>query len=281
MKTIYVDVLIILNIYVNFFLLKASAKLTHTPIRLSRCIIASVIGSIFSLTIFLPKMNFLIPLSIKLAAAVIIVAVAFGIGDKRQLLKLVFYFYLVNFIFCGVILLLYMVFRPGFMTFGNTFFYVDFSLLSLVIFTAAAYLAVSLLRRLMDKNSVGSGKYIVTVRKGKNTISVKALADTGNSLVDMFSGNPVIICRREDTDLLIDLAADPVPENAELLYTENRIRFIPYSTIGNCGMIAVFSPDEVVITDEETGKIRSAEAMIGINPVMDTPAIFNPKSLLL
>ena len=46
-------------------------------------------------------------------------------------------------------------------------------------------------------------------------------------------------------------------------------------------MIAVFSPDEVVITDEETGKIRSAEAMIGINPVMDTPAIFNPKSLLL
>lgn len=279
MKTIYIDVLIILNIYVNFFLLKATAKLTHTPLKTSRCVFSSVIGSLFSLTIFLPDMNFLIPLAIKLGAAVIITAIAFGIKDKSQTLKLVFYFYLVNFIFGGIIMLFYLTFKPGFMAFGNTYFYVDFSLLSLVVFTAVSYFAVTAVRRLMDKGCDANRKYRVMIRQSENIVSLDALADTGNSLVDMFSGKPVIICRREDLKGIADLPAEPVPENAELLYKTNGIRFIPYSTIGNTGMIAVFSPDEVLICDAESGKTRKADAMIGIN-TQNVPAIFNPKLLL-
>lgn len=278
MKTIYIDVLIVLNIYVNFFLMKATAKLTHTPLKTSRCVLSSVTGSLFSLTIFLPDMNFLIPLAIKLGAAVIITAMAFGIKDKWQTVKLVFFFYLVNFIFGGIIMLFYLTFRPGFMAFGNTYFYVDFSLLSLVIFTAVSYFAVTAVRRLMDKGCDTKGKYKVLIHHGKSTVSVDAVADTGNSLVDMFSGKPVIICRREDLRGVADLPAEPAAENAELLYKTNGVRFIPYSTIGNRGMIAVFSPDEILICDAERGKTRKVDAMIGIN-TQDVPAIFNPKLL--
>ena len=108
MKCIYVDVLIVLNIYVNFFLLRATSKLTHTPLKTSRCLISATVGSLFSLTIFLPDIYFIIPLLIKAIAAVIITALAFGIKDKRHTLKLVAYFYIVNFIFGGVIMLLYL-----------------------------------------------------------------------------------------------------------------------------------------------------------------------------
>ena len=97
MKSIYLDVLIVLNIYVNYFLLRATAKFTHTPLKTIRCIISSVIGSLFSLTILLPAGNFLIPLAIKLGAAVVIVGMAFGIKDKKHTLKLILYFYIVNF----------------------------------------------------------------------------------------------------------------------------------------------------------------------------------------
>lgn len=58
MKSIYLDVLIVLNIYVNYFLLRATAKFTHTPLKTIRCIISSAIGSLFSLTILLPAGNF-------------------------------------------------------------------------------------------------------------------------------------------------------------------------------------------------------------------------------
>lgn len=44
------------------------------------------------------------------------------------------------------------------------------------------------------------------------------------------------------------------------------------------GLIPVFSPDEIIIADKETGKNKKTEALIGINP-KDTPAIFNPKLL--
>lgn len=278
MKTIYIDVLIILNIYVNFFLLKATARLTHTPLKTVRCVISSAVGSLFSLTIFLPDTNFLVPLLIKLAAAVIITAMAFGVKDRRQTAKLVLFFYLVNFIFGGIIMLFYLTFKPGFMAFGNTYFYVDFSLLSLVVFTALSYFAVTGVRRLMDRGCDGKGKYTVTIRHSGKTVCVDALADTGNTLVDMFSGKPVIICRSDELRGIVDLPAEPTADNAELLYKTSRLRFIPYSTIGNTGMIAVFSPEEVVISDEERGKVRKVDAMIGIE-TRDVPAIFNPKIL--
>ena len=67
-------------------------------------------------------------------------------------------------------------------------------------------------------------------------------------------------------------------ENAAEIYQKYKLRIIPYSTIGNNGFIAVFSPDEVLITDSETGRKTKTDALIGVNP-KDTPAIFNPKIL--
>ena len=53
MRYIYVDVLLILNLYVNYFLLRATGRLMHLPCRRKRCIAAAVAGSLCSLTILL------------------------------------------------------------------------------------------------------------------------------------------------------------------------------------------------------------------------------------
>lgn len=58
MKSIYLDVLIVLNIYVNYFLRLCNGEIYYTPLKTIRCIISSVIGSLFSLTILLPAGNF-------------------------------------------------------------------------------------------------------------------------------------------------------------------------------------------------------------------------------
>lgn len=275
MKTIYIDVLIVLNIYVNFFLLKATARLTHTPLKTARCIFASAAGSLFSLTIFLPLKGFILPLVLKLAAAVVIVLLTFGISTVRQTVKNVFYFYLVNFLFGGIIMLFFVTFRPKFMAVGNTYFYVDFSLLSLIVFTAVSYFAVTLFRRFTDKAI--KGKYKIIIRLGKKAVSEDAVADTGNSLVDMFSGKPVIICRFSVISEITGIDEEPSPENMEK-FTVKGIRLIPYSTIGENGLIPVFSPDEIIIRDEENGVSKKVDAMVGINS-KDVPAIFNPNLL--
>lgn len=51
---IYVDVLLILNLYVNYFLLLATGRLMHLPCGRKRCIAAAAVGSLCALTIFLP-----------------------------------------------------------------------------------------------------------------------------------------------------------------------------------------------------------------------------------
>ena len=103
MYTIYIDVLIILNIYINFFLLRTTAKLTHSPLKISRCIVASAYGSIFSLIILFPAVGIPLSLAFKLIAAVTIVIAAFGTGGKIRLLINIIVFFSVNFIFAGVI----------------------------------------------------------------------------------------------------------------------------------------------------------------------------------
>ncbi len=275
MKTIYLDVLIVLNIYVNFFLLKATAKFTHTPLKIPRCIISSVIGSFFSLTILLPSGGFLLSLLIKLAAAFIITAITFGIKDKKRFLRLLFYFYIINFVFAGAIMLMYITFKPTFMAFNNSYFYVDFSLISLVIFTTISYFAVTGVRYFMDKNSDTSKKYRIIIKYQGKVTSIDALSDTGNSLTDSFTGKPVVICPKNALGFNEEFSL----ENAEDIYKKYGFRLIPYFTIGNTGMIPIFKPDEIVISEKESGKSYCADALVGLT-AKETQAIFNPNLLI-
>ena len=285
MRCIYVDVLIILNIYVNHFLLKATAKLTHTPISEKRCIFASVFGSLFSLTILIPRMSFILNVFIKLIAAVIIVCTAFGSRDKRRTVKAVFYFYVINFVFAGVILGLWYFFQPPFMAVNNSYFYIDFSLLSLAVFTAAAYFIVCGARYIMDKSTDFAGKFTVIIRQRDRTLRFEGLADTGNSLVDSFSGKAVIICGEA---LLKGILKSPRFNdsrniNYEEYLRENKdlksLRLLPYTTINGSGIIPVFAPDEIYIMEELTRRIKPVDALIGINGGNNS-AIFNPKLLI-
>ena len=280
MKCIYLDVLIVLNIYVNYFLIKGTGKLTHTPVKTLRCAISSFVGSFFSLTIFLPETGALLNLVIKLAAAVIIVIMAFGIKDKKHTAKLVIYFYIVNFVFGGFVMLMYEIFEPSFMAFNNSYFYIDFSLLSLVFFTALAYIAVSALRYFLDRGCDISHSYHVVIKYGSSVISVDAIPDTGNSLVDAFSGKPVIVCGKEK---IINIKQDLCRLDFSNMKPEEicavGYRLVPYTTIGNTGMIPVFTPDEILICDNESDRKKRVDALIGINS-RETPAIFNPGLLI-
>lgn len=274
MQTIYVDVLIVLNIYVNFFLLKATAKITRSPMKTCRCIASSAYGSLFSLTILLPSLSFIFSILIKIAAAVSIVALAFGVSSKIRLAVNSAAFFTVNFLFAGVIYAVYSWLKPDFMHFNNTYFYIDFSLIILVVTTAVLYFAVCAVRYIFDRIPADSGCYKIIIRYKDKIVSLSGLADTGNSLVDFFSGNPVIICGKDkicDMTGINDLHSETLPKG---------FRLIPCSTISDSGVIPVFRPDEVIIFDGKSGMRKSVDAMVGFGTA-GTQAIFNPRLLKL
>ncbi len=255
--TVYIDVLIILNVYINYFLLRTSAKLTHSPLKTWRCIAASFYGSLFSLLMLAPRLPVPVTLAVKSAAAVTIVIAAFGAHSPARIAKNTAAFLAANFVLAGAVYAVYSWFKPCSLHFANSYFYIDFSLLLLLITTAALYGAVSLLRRITDRERPLVSR--VLIRVGSRIIGLDGLADTGNALVDCFTGRPVMICARENIGKV-----------------SARMRLIPCATVSDSGVMPVFRPDEVIVVNTETGERKPVDVMIGLG---DTggKAIYNPK----
>ena len=146
MQTIYADVLIVLNIYINFILILATSKITRSRIAGKRGIISAVYGSFYSLMILLPELDIFLNLLVKLFAGATIVLISFGFGNLKRFFINTVCFFGVNFIFGGVIFAVYIWLEPSFIHFNNTYFYVDFSLLLLILVTAFLYTALSIFR---------------------------------------------------------------------------------------------------------------------------------------
>lgn len=274
--TVYVDVLIVLNIYVNFFLLRASSVLLHTRLSAVRTIIASVFGSLFSLAIFLPSMNAVVSAVFKLASAFAIVAAAFGIVNVGTYIKNVFFFFAVNFIFCGVIYGVIIFTGTDAIGSNNAYFYTDFSLVTLIVSTALAYLAICVIRRIFDKKNAMRGSYSVIVTYGDKTVSLRGIVDTGNTLTDAFSGLPVIVCGSKGLGL---------PKDSKEYHLVDGIKgmhFLPYTAVGKSSILPVFSPKYVYVREDGTHSVKHVRALIGIasGTSCDCGAIFNPDILI-
>ena len=69
MQVIYVDVLLFFNFCVNYFLLRGTAFLTHTPCRIPRCLLSALLGSFSALVILLPPLPLAVNLLIRLGTA--------------------------------------------------------------------------------------------------------------------------------------------------------------------------------------------------------------------
>ena len=273
MQTIYADVLIALNIYINFILILATARITGS--KASHAIISAVYGSFYSLMILLPEINIFLNMLIKIFAGVTIVIIAFGFAGIKRMLVNTICFFTVNFIFGGVIFAVYIWLKPSFMHFNNTYFYVDFSLLTLIFVTTFLYTMLCIFRYIADRRDLFSDEYRISVKYHGKSVVLKGLADTGNSLVDFFTGKPVIICSRDEISEILSL-----PESPEEYLKIKGIRIIPYSVISGDGIIPVFTPDEVMIFNENKSFRKKADVLIGICS-SGNRAIFNPRLLKL
>ena len=269
MQTIYLDVLIVVNIYVNFFLLRITAGLTHSPLKGLRCAAVSAYASLYSLLILAPEMNVILSALIRFAASVTIIAAAFGIHSIKRLAVNTMAFYTANFMLAGTVYAVSGHILPDSVHFNNGCFYIDLSLVVLIVTTAGLYAAVWAARLFLDKAPPGIDCYRVIIRYKHRLVELSGLADTGNSLVDMFTGSPVIVCDKDEF-------TDIVPENCERL--PRGFRLIPCRTVSDSGVIPVFRPDEVLIINSDNGARKAVDALIGLGKSSGT-AVFNPELL--
>lgn len=267
---VYADVLVILNLYINYFLIRSAALFLRRDISAKRCIPAALIGGLGALVILLPELPFFVIVLEKIALGALIVFAAFGKQKPADFAVCTLFFLVVSFAFAGVMMALWTFAAPYNMVYANGVCTFDIPLFAVAAFTAAAYCAVKLIRLLSDKRIRCSGIRTVKIRVNETEATLRGLGDTGNSLHDIFSGKPVIICA---ANKLSDIAPQWVFDYLGGTAAEG-IRLIPCKTVAAESLLPVFRADSVTIDGKE------ADAVIGVSKNSlgdDIDCIFDPK----
>lgn len=283
---IYLDVLILINLYVTYFQILAVSAFTHRKTVWYRKLSSAGIGAVASLSIFIPQEMVLTLTLLKIFLCALIAFVAFGYTGFRAYAVSVLFLMLVSFVFSGLMLCVWLFAAPMKMLFINGTVYFGVDTMTIILSTCAAYGVVRIIRYILDKNGKTDGKYTVIIKNNGRECRLSALADSGNGMVDCFSGLPVIVCRR-------DMCADVSPPAIEMIENNSDIsdigtqmikgvRIMPFSTVGKGGLICMFKAESVVIDDETNEEKYPVNALIGIviGGRQEYEAIFNPKILV-
>jgi stage II sporulation protein GA (sporulation sigma-E factor processing peptidase) len=266
---IYVDVLFLENIIINYLVLALTARFVKRDVRALRKFLGALVGAIYViLLIAKPELKFYNSIMAKFLLSLFIIAITFNFKKPINFVKAVAAFYGVSFIFAGSGLAFeYMLNEGDFFDIGLV--KIDSKWTVLLMSLIVAVIIGKVLWEIVSF-SASRSKLILSVKIifGEKEVKIKALLDTGNSLIEPFNGLPVIVAE-------IDALKSVLPEdifnickngNGEMIekiaetisqsYWMCRFRLIPFTSIGNqSGMLLGFKPDKVLVSEKEGEKI--------------------------
>lgn len=266
---VYVDVLIVLNLYVNYFLIRASAMIMRRVCSRKRCIFSALVGALGSLVILLPELPFWGVVLFKIMLGALVVFIAFGKQKPADFAICSLFFLVISFTFAGVMMALWTFAAPLGMVWSNGTAYFNIPISAIIAFTAAAYCAVRLVRFLADKRLHCNKICAVKITSGKSEITLRGLCDTGNELCDLFSGKPVVVCF---FDKIAPLAPEEVLDYFDGKLAES-LRVIPCRTVAAETLVPIFKADITIDGKAADGFVGVTKRELG----SDIDCVFNPK----
>ena len=232
MRTIYVDILITVNILIDFMLLVCTKNFLHIKVSLKRMILGSIIGGVLSLAALLPKLGFGENIILSFVSASVIIFSTFGKCKIKQFFKRSAVFFILSFCFCGIMIFIYTAFKPNGMQIYNNIVYFNINPVLLIILTLISYYILKLVKR-FTKGEIGNEICDVEIMIGKNNYIFKAKVDTACNVKEPFSGDYVIIIEEKILDGFV-----PIQKNG---------RMIPFNSLGGDGILQGFKVDKLKI----------------------------------
>lgn len=267
-QTVYVDVLLGINLFINYFLLLAVSKFLTIPVRRIRLFLGALLGAACSLSIFLPDIPAVLSLAAKLVLSMAIVLTAYRFQGLKQFLRELAAFYITSFAFAGIMIAVWYFIAPQGLIIKNSVVYFNISPLVLILLTVVCYLLIRLINRLTGRQAPSELFCRIRIDYGEKTAACLAKVDTGNTLCEPFSNYPVAVVSGEYVSGM--LPADD----------SGKIRFIPFHAVSGEGLLPAFKPDKLTIicgkqqVEKKNVYIAVSEARLG-----ETGALLNPDLL--
>lgn len=251
---VYIDILILTNVYVTYFFIKAVEKTVHKKYRAAKVLTASLIGGVSSMQILLTG-SLILSGAIKVLTLFLISMILEGIKIKA-VLKACAAMVSVNLLFIGLCFVLWKVFGRAVIVIGVTVYF-DISLLMLAVITILTY-AVFWLHDYLSFRCASKRGARVCVKTDFDEVVLDGISDTGNSLYDFFAQKSVVVCCSQEL---------------EKAFGSKRFKLLPYKTVNGSGMIRVYTPKSVRIDNKQV------DVNIGMTNLGEPRAIFNPNIL--
>ena len=242
---VYLDLVLLLNFLVDFLLLLGTNRLSGFPAAPGRCALAAGLGSVYAAGCLLPGFRFLGNLLWRCVSLCLMALVAFGM--RRDAVKR-----------CGVFLLLSMALGGMALCLNQNNF------AALVLGASGVWL---LCRIAFGDGAVGREYVPVTLTHQGKTASFTALRDTGNTLRDPITGEPVLVVSGEIGEKLTGLSTQQLASPLETLAARPLpgLRLIPYHAVGNSGglLLAMRFPGATVAEKKQTVLVAFAPEGLG------------------
>ena len=274
--TIYIDVILIENLLMNYIILYATGIVLKIKIKHLRLFFASLIGAIYTVISYISKVEIYSNFILKFLLSIVIIYVAFNPQKAKILWKDILIFYLTSFVFGGAAFALIYIIKPQEILMKNGLFLGTYPLktvfLSAIIASVIGIFGFKIVKNKISKKDMYCQ---IIIKLNNKEIQTTAMVDTGNLLKDPITGNPVIVVESSllekilplelllNLDKIIGGEFENVTEEIRNTYM-NKLKLIPYASLGKQnGMLIGIKADEVKIIKEDETQLKN-NVIIGI-----------------
>lgn len=274
--TIYVDVVLIENLIMNYIILLATGLILKTKLKHLRLIIASLLGAIYSIVAYINFLEIYSNFFLKILLSVIIVYIAFNPQTMKKMWKSLLIFYLTSFVFGGAAFALIYIIRPQDILMKNGLFLGTYPLKTVILAAIVAFIVIITAFTIVKTKVTKKDMFCnIEIKLNGKILKTKALIDSGNMLKEAITNTPVVVIERSllyeylpkeilnHLDDIIGGDLEKIPEEIRNQYI-SRLKLIPFSSLGKQnGMLIGIKPEYLKIIKEEQ-EIKKENVILGI-----------------
>lgn len=274
--TIYIDIVILENIIINYIILLATGLILKTKINHIRLLLASLIGAIYTIISYTNILKGHISFVLKIILSFVIVYIAFNPQNLRKLWKDILFFYLTSFVFGGAAFALLYIVRPQDILMKNGLFLGTYPLKTVILGATIAF-GIVVTAFTIAKNKITKKDMFceIEIKINNQIIKTEAMIDTGNFLKEPITGTPVVVVEKNllyesvpkeilnNLEEIIGGDFEKVPEKIRTKYI-SKLKLIPFSSLGKQnGMLIGIKPEYLKVKQDEQEEIKK-DVIIGI-----------------
>lgn len=265
--TIYIDVVLIENLCMNYIILFATSYILKIKVNHIRLIISALLGGIYAILAYMQILEIYSNIFMKIILSIVMIYIAYNPKNIKKLVKQIVIFYLTSFVFGGcAFALLYFVKPEEILMINGSYigtYPIKIAILGGIVGFTTTVIAFKIVKAKLNRKDMFCQ---IEIYFNEQSVKTKAIIDTGNMLKDPITRLPVIVVEKDILSRILPykilnnlerIIGGDVPneiyEDENLEYIK-RFRVIPFSSIGKQnGLLLGFKADKIItnIDDNE------------------------------